>query len=255
MNKGKQNKKAINNKIGNKKKKHVKFKRVKKVQFKGEKKILIKKSENSQILKKTHKKRKFSTAYKKKEYEKKLLKQENEYVNLKNQLENENFDDNIHCVFAMKNNVDCINPKSKEILQELNLQEKFKGVLLVNNKENMEKLFLVKPYACYGYLKKYNCYNLLEKKLYLKDNEEIKRCDSNKIIEKLFGNEGINSFPLFCEYIFECKNNADNIMKEYIIPFDFSFLKNSTTFDFLQFKNDLVGFMKDEINDVLEKII
>ncbi|EAA22863.1 hypothetical protein [Plasmodium yoelii yoelii] len=139
--------------------------------------------------------------------------------------------------------------------KELNLQEQFKGVLLVNTKENMEKLFLVKPYVCYGYLKKYNCYNLLEKKLYLKDNEEIKRCDSNKIIEKLFGNEGINSFPLFCEYIFECKNNADIIMKKYIIPFDFSFLKKSTTFDFLQFKNELVGFMKDEINDVLEKII
>ncbi|ETB60965.1 hypothetical protein YYC_01920 [Plasmodium yoelii 17X] len=255
MHKAKQNKKAINNKFGNQKKKHVKFKRVKKVKFKGEKKILIQKPEKDQTPQKTQKKKKFNTAYKKKEYEKKLQKQENEYENLKKQLENENFDDNIHCIFAMKNNVDCINLKSKEILQELNLQEQFKGVLLVNTKENMEKLFLVKPYVCYGYLKKYNCYNLLEKKLYLKDNEEIKRCDSNKIIEKLFGNEGINSFPLFCEYIFECKNNADIIMKKYIIPFDFSFLKKSTTFDFLQFKNELVGFMKDEINDVLEKII
>ncbi|SBT79600.1 60S ribosomal protein L7-2, putative [Plasmodium malariae] len=147
------------------------------------------------------------------------------------------------------------NNTGDEDVKELRLNKKFNGVLLLNNKQNMQNLFLVKSYVCYGYIKKYNFYNLMEKRLFLKDGDEIKRCDSNKTIEKLFRKEGIYSFPSFCEYIFECKENVDIILKNHVIPFDFSFLNSEITFDFLQFKSEFAGFMKDEINEILEKII
>ncbi|GAW81708.1 60S ribosomal protein L7 [Plasmodium gonderi] len=238
-----------------KRKKHVKFRRIKKVQFKDEKKVIV----SNEIKKKKvkiHGKKKLNTPYQKKEYKKIRMDQANEYINLQKELASHKFDEPRCCIFAIRNNINCVASAPMEVLQKLRLMENFYGVLLVNNEINMKNLFLVKRYVCYGYIQKYNLYNLLEKKLFLKDGNEIKRCQSNKIIEKLFSKDGIYSFPAFCEYIFECKNNADQITKEHIIPFNFSYLKSDITFDFLQFKNELAGFVKDnEINEILEKII
>ncbi|CRG93902.1 60S ribosomal protein L7-2, putative [Plasmodium gallinaceum] len=241
------------NKIGNNKIKRVKFRRVKKIKFKDEK-ILVEKRKSK--VKKNKSKKKFDTIFKKKEYEKKLEKQKDEFYNLQKQWKNQNFDQEKSCIFVLRNDVDCIYNAPKKILQKLKLNNKYDGILLINTKKNMKILFIISPYICYGYIKKYNFYNLMEKRLFLKDdNNKIKRVNSNKIIEELFGKQGILSFSSLCDYIFECKENADLITKKYIMPFDFSFLNNKMTFDFLQFKNEFKGFMKEEINEILEKII
>ncbi|KAI4837176.1 60S ribosomal protein L7-2 [Plasmodium brasilianum] len=255
MHKKKESKDSKKNKTGNNnKKKLVKFRRIKKVKFKDEHRVLLQNNTGDEDVK-IVKKKKLNTFYKKKEYAKKLENQKKEFHRLRKQVKSQNFDEQGQCIFAIRNKVECIYAAPNQILQELRLNKKFNGVLLLNNKQNMQNLFLVKSYVCYGYIKKYNFYNLMEKRLFLKDGDEIKRCDSNKTIEKLFRKEGIYSFPSFCEYIFECKENVDIILKNHVIPFDFSFLNSEITFDFLQFKSEFAGFMKDEINEILEKII
>ncbi|CAA9989000.1 conserved Plasmodium protein, unknown function [Plasmodium knowlesi strain H] len=236
------------------KQKLVKFRRIKKIKFKDEKKVFIPNGENETKVKIPSKK-KLRTSYKKKEFKKKQDKQTNEYLTLEKELIGQTFDEERRCLFAIRNNVECISSSPNKILQELKLTEKYHAVLLINTEANMKNLFLVKQYVCYGYVQKYTLFSLMEKKLFLKDGKEIKRCDSNKIIEKLFSKDGIYSFPSFCEYIFECKNNADQIMKQQIVPFNFSYLKSEMTFDFLQLKNELAGFVKEGINEILEKII
>ncbi|CRH00812.1 60S ribosomal protein L7-2, putative [Plasmodium relictum] len=241
------------NKIGNNKIKRVKFRRIKKIKFKDEK-IPVEKKINKVKIKRS--KKKLDTIYKKKEYKKKLEKQKDEFYNLQQQLKKQSFDNEKYCIFVLRNNVDCIYNAPRRILQKLNLNNKYDGILLINTKKNMKNLFILNPYICYGYIKKYNFYNLMEKRLFIKDdNNQIKRINGNKMIENLFGKFGIFSFSSFCDYIFECQENADIIAKKYIMPFDFSFLNNKMTFDFLQFKNEFKGFMKEEINEILEKII
>ncbi|CAX64362.1 60S ribosomal protein L7-2, putative [Plasmodium reichenowi] len=252
MDKKKSKKEPIKKKEYNKVK-HVKFRRIKKINFKEEKIRTDKRKINIEKIRKRQKK--FDTLYKKKEYTKKLNGQKNEYMNLKNELVNEKFDTERQCVFIIRNDVDCIHNESKLLLKELKLINKYDGIILINTEENMKKLYVIKPYICYGYIKKYNFYNLMEKRLYIRDQDQIKRCDSNKMIEQIFSKEGIYSFRSFCDYIFECKDNADIITKNYIYPFDFSFLNTKITFDFLQFKQDFKGFLKNEINEILEKII
>ncbi|EDL46604.1 60s ribosomal protein L7, putative [Plasmodium vivax] len=242
------------NDAGARKQKFVKFRRIKKIKFKDEKKVFLP-NEDKETKVKTPSKRKLRTLYKKKEFKKKRDNQTNEYLTLKKELTAQTFDEQRRCLFAIRNNVECISSSPSEVLQKLKLTEKYHGVLLINTKANMKKLFLVKQYVCYGYIQKYTLYSLMEKKLFLKDGNEIKRCDSNKIVEKLFSKNGIYSFPSFCEYIFECKSNADQMMKEQIVPFNFSYLISEMTFDFLQFKNELAGFVKEGINEILEKII
>ncbi|ANQ09103.1 Uncharacterized protein PCOAH_00033560 [Plasmodium coatneyi] len=236
------------------KQKFVKFRRIKKIKFKDEKKVFLPNEENKTKVKIPSKK-KLGTLYKKKEFKKKKDNQTNEYLTLEKELTGQTFDEERRCLFAIRNNVECISSSPNKILQELKLTENYHGVLLINTEANMKNLFLVKQYVCYGYIQKYTLYSLMEKKLFLKDGNEIKRCDSNKIIEKLFSKDGIYSFPSFCEYIFECKNNADQMMKEHIVPFNFSYLNSEMTFDFLQLTNELAGFVKEGINEILEKII
>ncbi|SBT37469.1 60S ribosomal protein L7-2, putative [Plasmodium ovale wallikeri] len=198
---------------------------------------------------------KLNTPYRRNEHEHKVRNQEKKFENLKNLLKEENFDEKRQCVFAMRNNVDCFCPEQKNIIKELRLGKKFSAVLLVNSVQNMKNLFLVSPFVYYGYMNKYNCYNLIEKKLFLRYEKEIKRCNSNKIIDDLFGKDGVHSLSSLCEHIFECKHNADIIMEKHIVPFDFSFLQCGFTIDFLELDCDLVGFAKDGVNEVLEKII
>ncbi|KJP85719.1 hypothetical protein AK88_04641 [Plasmodium fragile] len=246
--------KRNNNDATGKKQKFVKFRRIKKIKFKDERKVFLPKEENERKVK-TPWKKKLRTFYKKQEFKKKQDNQTNEYLTLEKELTGQTFNEQRRCLFAIRNNVECVSSSPNTILQELKLTDKYHGVLLINTEENMKNLFLVKQYVCYGYIQKYTLYSLMEKKLFLKDENEIKRCDSNKIIEKLFSKDGVYSFPSFCEYLFECKNNADQMMKDQIVPFDFSYLSSDMAFDFLQLKNELAGFVKEGINEILEKII
>ncbi|SCP04947.1 60S ribosomal protein L7-2, putative [Plasmodium ovale] len=271
-------KKQLEKKAGKDKRKHIKYRRILKVKYKEEKKVLLGNQTNEQDVKVSTKiflkwfkcdhlrgltvcreiskrRQKLNTPYRRNEHKLKVRNQEMKFENLKNLLKEENFDEKKQCVFAMRNNVDCFCPEQKKIIKALRLGKKFSAVLLVNSVQNMKNLFLVSPFVYYGYMNKYNCYNLIEKKLFLRYKKEIKRCNSNKIIENLFGKDGVHSLSSLCEHIFECKHNADIIMEKHIVPFDFSFLQCGFTIDFLELDCDLVGFAKDGVNEVLEKIV
>ncbi|VWU51039.1 60S ribosomal protein L7-2, putative [Hepatocystis sp. ex Piliocolobus tephrosceles] len=237
------------------KRKTVKFTRIKKVNFKKEKKLFVPNETKDKQKSKKPNKKKFKTAYRKMEYSMKLENQKKEFLDLQKQLKNTIFKETKRCIFAIRNKTPCIYHKANDVLQKLRLNKYYKGVLLVDNVDNMRNLFLVKPYICYGYIQKYNCYTLLEKRLFLKKDDEIIRCSSNAIISKLFTEEKILTFSSFCEYIYECKKCADNIMKQKIMPFDFSDLNDDLIFDFKNFNENFIGFLDDRINEILEKII
>lgn len=186
----------------------------------------------------------------------KVKKQEQEFNDLLKKVKNGDVkeEDEKKCIFALRNNIICLHYKTQEILKKLNLETPFTGVLMMNTKNNLEQLFLVKPFLCYGYINRSNFINLMSKSLRLQFEGKENKVKGNEFIEQNFKDYNFHCFEDLCNYIYTCENDAENIINKHFLPFNFTFLRTHMNLDFLQIEPELVGYLKEKMNNVLEKI-